>query len=134
IAQKIRPVTFSDKPSLPHIDDADAKLREMAYAGIHALCATPCSHGSSCDCEFDTAQFERFSERLEFELAIIREMNFSTYFLILADMVNFAKREGIRVGPGRGSGAGSLVLFAIGVTEVNPLDYDLSFERFLNPY
>jgi len=72
-------------------------------------------------------------ERLQFELKTIREMGFSDYFLIVADFVGFAKRNGIAVGPGRGSAAGSLVAYCLEITDIDPLRYDLLFERFLNP-
>lgn len=72
-------------------------------------------------------------DRLDTELDVIIEMKFPGYFLIVADFVNHSKRNGIYVGPGRGSAAGSLVCYALGITNVNPLDYNLLFERFLNP-
>lgn len=72
-------------------------------------------------------------ERLMYELKVIAKMNFSGYFLIVADFINSAKDRGILVGPGRGSAAGSLVCYCMGITNVNPLDYNLLFERFLNP-
>ncbi len=73
------------------------------------------------------------TERLKFELKTIREMGFVDYFLIVWDFVNFAKRNGISVGPGRGSTAGSLVAYCLQITDVDPIKYDLLFERFLNP-
>ncbi|MDP9223710.1 MAG: DNA polymerase III subunit alpha, partial [Actinomycetota bacterium] len=72
-------------------------------------------------------------ERAEYELRVIGEMGFAGYFLVVQDFVNWAKHQGIRVGPGRGSAAGSLVSYALGITELDPLRYDLMFERFLNP-
>src|SRR4051812_47378614 len=72
-------------------------------------------------------------ERLEMELAVIDRMGFNAYFLIVWDFVNYAKSNGIAVGPGRGSAAGSLVAFCLNITDVDPLRYDLLFERFLNP-
>jgi DNA polymerase-3 subunit alpha len=72
-------------------------------------------------------------ERLEFELKTIIQMGFAGYFLIVADFINWAKKNGVPVGPGRGSGAGSLVAYALGITDLDPLKYDLLFERFLNP-
>jgi len=82
----------------------------------------------------------RYRERLDFELATIIQMGFAGYFLIVADFINWARavREpdfpnGVPVGPGRGSGAGSLVAYALGITDLDPLKYDLLFERFLNP-
>jgi DNA polymerase-3 subunit alpha len=71
--------------------------------------------------------------RLEFELKTIIQMGFAGYFLIVADFINWAKKNGVPVGPGRGSGAGSLVAYALGITDLDPLKYDLLFERFLNP-
>ncbi len=73
------------------------------------------------------------NERLEYELSIIEKMGFAGYFLIVQDYINWAKDHGILVGPGRGSAAGSLVVYVLGITEVNPLEHDLLFERFLNP-
>jgi DNA polymerase-3 subunit alpha len=75
----------------------------------------------------------RHRERLEFELKTIIQMGFAGYFLIVADFINWAKSNGVPVGPGRGSGAGSLVAYALGITDLDPLKYDLLFERFLNP-
>lgn len=72
-------------------------------------------------------------ERIEYELSIIQKMGFSGYFLIVQDYINWAKEHGILVGPGRGSAAGSLVVYVLGITDVNPLEHDLLFERFLNP-
>jgi DNA polymerase-3 subunit alpha len=73
------------------------------------------------------------TERLQFELKTIREMGFADYFLIVADFVGFAKRNGIHVGPGRGSAAGSLVSYCLEITDIDPIRYELLFERFLNP-
>ncbi len=75
----------------------------------------------------------RYRERLEFEIRTIVQMGFAGYFLIVADFINWAKGNGVPVGPGRGSGAGSLVAFSLGITDLDPLRYDLLFERFLNP-
>ena len=71
--------------------------------------------------------------RLEFETKTIVQMGFAGYFLIVADFINWAKRNGVPVGPGRGSGAGSLVAYSLGITDLDPLRYELLFERFLNP-
>ncbi|MCB1748151.1 MAG: DNA polymerase III subunit alpha, partial [Gammaproteobacteria bacterium] len=81
----------------------------------------------------DPAVAEAYRKRLEIELDVIVKMGFSGYFLIVADFIAWAKEHGIPVGPGRGSGAGSLAAFALGITELDPLEYDLLFERFLNP-
>ena len=76
---------------------------------------------------------KEISKRLEYELSIINQMGLHDYFLIVWDLVQFAKRHKIGMGPGRGSAAGSLVAYVLGITEVDPLKYDLLFERFLNP-
>ncbi len=75
----------------------------------------------------------KYKERLLYELDIIKKMGFSNYFLIVYDYIKYAKTNNILVGPGRGSAAGSLVSFSLGITDVDPLKYDLLFERFLNP-
>lgn len=75
----------------------------------------------------------KIRERLDYELGIISQMGFPAYFLITADFIDFARREKIPVGPGRGSAAGSLVAFVLGITDIDPLEHNLLFERFLNP-
>jgi len=76
---------------------------------------------------------ETYEKRLAFECQIINQMGFAGYFLIVADFINWAKNNGVPVGPGRGSGAGSLVAYSLGITDLDPLRYNLLFERFLNP-
>ena len=72
-------------------------------------------------------------ERMEYEISVIKKMGYVDYFLIVWDFINWAKSQGIPVGPGRGSGAGSIVAYAIGITDIDPIKYNLLFERFLNP-
>jgi len=103
---------------LPDGVDANSYLRKLAYDGAHKFYAEI------------TPQVE---ERLEYELSVIERMNYATYFLIVWDFVRFSREQGIPVGPGRGSAAGSLVSYCIGITRVDPLRYNLIFERFLNP-
>ena len=85
----------------------------------------------------DPAERERqrplYAERLEFEIRTIQQMGFPGYFLIVADFINWAKNNGVPVGPGRGSGAGSLVAYSLKITDLDPIRYELLFERFLNP-
>ncbi|RMG05637.1 MAG: DNA polymerase III subunit alpha, partial [Nitrospirae bacterium] len=76
---------------------------------------------------------EKYTKRLEYELSVIKSMGFAPYFLIVWDFINYAKKKGIPVGPGRGSAAGSLVAYSLEITEIDPIKYDLLFERFLNP-
>jgi DNA polymerase-3 subunit alpha len=85
---------------------------------------------------FDDAQKARIDDyrhRLDRELGVISKMGFAGYFLIVADFIRWARENGVPVGPGRGSGAGSLVAYSLGITDIDPLKYDLLFERFLNP-
>ena len=76
---------------------------------------------------------ERYRERLEFEIQVIERMGFAGYFLVVWDFIRYAREQGIPVGPGRGSAAGSVVSYALRITDIDPLQYDLLFERFLNP-
>ena len=73
------------------------------------------------------------AERAEYEIRVIKEMGFPGYFLVVADFIGWARKQGIRVGPGRGSAAGAIVAYALGITELDPVKYGLIFERFLNP-
>jgi DNA polymerase III subunit alpha len=101
------------------------ELRRAAQAGLKARLA---QHGPA---HGHTA--EEYHERLEFELGVIVSMNYAGYFLIVADFIQWAKAKGIPVGPGRGSGAGSLVAYALTITDLDPIRFGLIFERFLNP-
>ena len=83
--------------------------------------------------DFSSEEEKRYRERLEVELACIKQMGFPGYFLIVSDFINWAKDHDIPVGPGRGSAAGSLVAYAIRITDIDPMPYNLLFERFLNP-
>ena len=98
--------------------DADEKLSQMALEGLKRL---------SLD------QDKVYIDRLEEELSIIKDKSFASYFLVVADMINWAKDNNIMVGPGRGSAAGSLVCYSLGITDVDPIEYDLLFFRFINP-
>ncbi len=85
------------------------------------------------DPEVRASRRQEYEARLDFEVGIIVQMGFPGYFLIVADFINWAKHNGVPVGPGRGSGAGSLVAYSLGITDLDPLRYALLFERFLNP-
>ena len=89
--------------------------------------------GMAPDEPFDQPSQKAYVERMNHELGVIGEMGFPGYFLIVADFINWAKRSGIPVGPGRGSSAGSLVAYGMNITNVDPIEYDIIFERFLNP-
>lgn len=77
--------------------------------------------------------YQKYIDRFEYEVAIISKMGFSDYFLVVYDFIKYAKKKGILVGPGRGSGPGSLVAYSLGITEIDPIKFGLLFERFLNP-
>lgn len=111
------------KTKLPYfhidgVDDNEKYLRDMCKKGLVKRYGTPT----------DTAY-----KRLEYELDIITKMGYTNYFLIVWDFINYARKNNIPVGPGRGSGAGSLCAYCIGITGIDPLKYNLLFERFLNP-
>jgi DNA polymerase-3 subunit alpha len=78
-------------------------------------------------------RFTEYTKRLEHEISVVKSMGFAGYFLIVADFIDYARRNGIPVGPGRGSAAGSLAAYGLGITGVDPIEYDIIFERFLNP-
>src|SRR5215468_6496268 len=106
------------------IDEA-AELCRQAEAGLARRLA---AHGLA-----PSRTPEDYRERLDFELGVIEKMNYPGYFLIVADFIQWAKSKGIPVGPGRGSGAGSLVAYALTITDLDPIRFGLLFERFLNP-
>jgi DNA polymerase III subunit alpha len=103
----------------PDDEEPEAMLRRIADEGMRARYGDPIPAEAR--------------ERLEFEMGVIEEMGFSSYFLIVWDFVRYAKENGIAVGPGRGSAAGSIVAFALSITDIDPIANDLLFERFLNP-
>jgi len=102
--------------------DADDKLSQMAFEGLERLHLTSSWLGN-----------DQYEQRLVEELEIIKSKSFASYFLVVADMINWAKTNNIMVGPGRGSAAGSLVCYSLGITDVDPIQYDLLFFRFINP-
>jgi len=106
----------------------DQFLRQQAEQGLAARLER-----LFADAAARAAAAPRYRERLDFEIRTIIQMGFAGYFLIVADFINWAKQNGVPVGPGRGSGAGSLVAYSLGITDLDPITYDLLFERFLNP-
>jgi DNA polymerase III subunit alpha len=113
-------------PAFPTVDgvDDETALRDAARLGLDARLARA---------EISETAAAPYRERLEFELDTIVGMGFAGYFLIVSDIIQWAKRQGIPVGPGRGSGAGSVVAWALTITDLDPLRFGLLFERFLNP-
>nr|WP_051411177.1 DNA polymerase III subunit alpha [Acetivibrio clariflavus] len=106
------------KFGVPDDKDAYEYLKELCYDGLKR------HYGENIEDKID---------RLEYELSVIKQMGYVDYFLIVSDFIRYAKDRGIPVGPGRGSAAGSLVAYCLGITNIDPLKYNLLFERFLNP-
>lgn len=125
------------KPLLPPFatpDGSDEKswLKNLAHQGLENRLKTLASTKGYENQNTDEMH-ETYQQRLDLELEIITQMGFAGYFLIVADFINWAKQQGIPVGPGRGSGAGSLAGYALGITDLDPIRWGLLFERFLNP-
>lgn len=117
-------------PSLPTIAlDPDKALRDMCILGMKQRFASPVL-GHKPETQ-DIAQ--KYAPRLQFELDTLKRLGFAQYFLLVQDLVAWSKSQGIYVGPGRGSVGGSLVAYLIGITDVDPVRFDLLFERFINP-
>ncbi|MDG1820278.1 MAG: DNA polymerase III subunit alpha, partial [Methylophilaceae bacterium] len=112
----------------PNQQDLPDYLAEASLKGLHLRLAQLYP-----DEVLRAEKFDAYKSRLDFECNIINQMGFPGYFLIVADFINWAKNNGVPVGPGRGSGAGSLVAYSLGITDLDPLAYNLLFERFLNP-
>jgi DNA polymerase-3 subunit alpha len=137
IARRCNLSLVLDKPQLPEfpippvdgvVMAADDYFRHASHEGLRERMAHLYPDPVARDKEMP-----RYLERLEFELVTILKMGFPGYFLIVGDFINWAKKNGCPVGPGRGSGAGSLVAYALKITDLDPLRYNLLFERFLNP-
>jgi DNA polymerase-3 subunit alpha len=133
IAQRCNLTIPLGKPRLPEFPTpagvtVDEHLRNEALAGVERRLAQLYPDPALRD-----AKRPEYVDRLEFEVKTIVQMGFPGYFLIVADFINWAKRNHVPVGPGRGSGAGSLVAYSLGITDLDPLRYALLFERFLNP-
>jgi len=119
-------------PVYPHLDGRTPEdvLRELALEGLDKRLQLV--RGRSPEEQWPVLEVQ-YRERLHEELQIIEQMGFAAYFLIVYDFIDWAKKQDIPVGPGRGSGAGSLVLYSLRVTDIDPIPYNLLFERFLNP-
>ncbi|MCD8193135.1 MAG: DNA polymerase III subunit alpha, partial [Tannerellaceae bacterium] len=125
ILNKIELYSIDNGPLMPdfpipeQFKDDDDYLRYLTYEGAKRKYGEPLS--------------EEVTERLDFELGTVQRMGFPGYFLIVQDFINEARKMGVSVGPGRGSAAGSAVAYCLGITDIDPIKYDLLFERFLNP-
>ncbi|BAU05665.1 trans-splicing intein-formed DNA polymerase III subunit alpha N-terminal partner DnaE-N [Fischerella thermalis CCMEE 5330] len=128
VADKIEPYNILGEPRIPNYPipsghTADTYVEEIAWQGLLQKLNRKSRN------EIDKA----YKERLEYELKMIQQMGFSTYFLVVWDYIKFARDNDIPVGPGRGSAAGSLVAYTMGITNIDPVHHGLLFERFLNP-
>lgn len=123
-----------NKPSLPNFRDEGGRLIENVDGHFAMLAQQGLEERFEA---FKRLKFsfdeKKYRDRLDVEVKVIQGMKFPGYFLIVQDFINWGKRNGVPVGPGRGSGAGSLVAYALRITDIDPLPYDLLFERFLNP-
>lgn len=133
IAKRCNLTLTLGKPQLPNFPTPNGMpieeyFRVASYDGLEERLEHLYPDASKRD-----AERPRYVERLEFEINTILKMGFPGYFLIVGDFINWAKKNGCPVGPGRGSGAGSLVAYALKITDLDPLEYKLLFERFLNP-
>ncbi len=131
IARRASFMVKSAEPKLPAFPTTDGvseaeDLKSKARAGLEARLARRTAMDGG-------ASEQEYRDRLDYELGVITRMGFPGYFLIVADFIGWAKENGIPVGPGRGSGAGSLVAYALQITDIDPLQFGLIFERFLNP-
>ena len=127
LALKLGKPHLPDFPT-PNGESLDDFLRTESEHGLQLRMQQLYPDGSK-----RAAKMPEYSERLAFEIQTIIKMGFPGYFLIVADFIRWAKNNGVPVGPGRGSGAGSLVAYSLGITDLDPLRYELLFERFLNP-
>jgi DNA polymerase-3 subunit alpha len=128
VANKIKPYDIMGEPRIPNYPvpkghTADTYLEEVTWDGL--VTRLKCRSRSEIE--------PVYKERLEYELKMMQQMGFSTYFLVVWDYIKFARDSGIPVGPGRGSAAGSLVAYALRITNIDPVHHGLLFERFLNP-
>jgi DNA polymerase-3 subunit alpha len=114
-------------PKCPKVREGRTEDETLAAMAREGLAVRLAENGA------DAAAQARYGERLNYELGVIANMGFPGYFLIVADFIQWAKAQGIPVGPGRGSGAGSVAAWALTITDLDPLQFDLLFERFLNP-
>ncbi|MBZ8181652.1 DNA polymerase III subunit alpha [Oscillatoria salina] len=128
IAEKVQPYNLKSKPRLPNFPipsgyTSDTYLEAVAWEGLE----------NRLKCKTRSEIEPDYKQRLEYELKIMQQMGFSTYFLVVWDYIKYARERQIPVGPGRGSAAGSLVAYALGITNIDPVHHGLLFERFLNP-
>lgn len=138
IAKKISTMAYKRKPTLPHFDlpenvsEAD-ELRRLSTLGLEERLQQKYVNDNIKDPIEQEQVRQEYFKQLEFELGVIIQMDFPGYFLIVADFIVWSKNHGVPIGPGRGSGAGSVVAWSMKITNLDPIKFSLFFERFLNP-
>lgn len=138
IAKKISTMAYKRKPTLPHFDlpenvsEAD-ELRRLSTLGLEERLQQKYVNDNITDPIEQEQVRQEYFKQLEFELGVIIQMDFPGYFLIVADFIVWSKNHGVPIGPGRGSGAGSVVAWSMKITNLDPIKFSLFFERFLNP-
>ncbi len=135
IAKRCNVELILGKPRLPNFETPenltlDEFLQQLSMQGLEKRFA---EYQTYLNLIITDNEKQKYIDRLNFEVATIVKMGFAGYFLIVSDFINWAKNNDIPVGPGRGSGAGSIVAYALGITDIDPIPYNLLFERFLNP-
>lgn len=137
IARKCTTMAFERVPTFPKFSDDKnfdeaCELRNQAEIGLESRLNAKFSLENTTQNEIEKIRIN-YHQRLDFELSVILKMNFAGYFLIVSDFIKWAKRNEIPVGPGRGSGAGSIIAWVLEITDLDPIRFGLLFERFLNP-
>lgn len=138
IAKKISTMAYGRKPTLPHFDlpkgvSEAEEMARLAREGLEVRLQKKFLVEKVTDETVQAAIREQYFKQLEFEIGVINQMDFPGYFLICADFIVWSKNNGVPIGPGRGSGAGSMVAWALKITDLDPIKFGLFFERFLNP-
>lgn len=121
VADKLKETPLKKAPHLPQLGTTAKQLSIQARGTVRAF---------QC---LQSPRADEYQERLDYEIGVVDRMGFLDYFVILKDVVDYARSENVRIGPGRGSGAGSLLLYFLGITHIDPIVHGLQFERFLNP-
>ncbi len=138
IAKRIHTMAYTRKPTLPHFQLPEGMteaeyMRKLSVEGLEKRLEQKYKNEGITDEEEKKKIHEQYFEQLEYEIDVITKMDFPGYFLIVADFINWSKTHDVPIGPGRGSGAGSVVAWAMKITDLDPIRFKLFFERFLNP-
>ena len=133
LAEKCNLTIPQPGPQLPHYEIPEDFATSESYLGHLTAKGLRERYPDEFSRRQDSEEWNAIKDRADFELKVLSDMGYSGYFLIVWDFIDWARRHGIPVGPGRGSGAGSIVAYALRITDIDPLKYDLLFERFLNP-